>query len=313
MGERRGIEGRFSGRNRRDGTIVDPVDPDVLTRPPRPHGQPMLGRPEWITILTTGLLQGGVAIGIFAWTLRSEGIEQARNMAFTTLVFGELFRAFAARSRTRTFWAVGPLSNPRLLAVVGVSAAVQIGMHHVGFAQDLFGLAAISLVDCLLSIGLGLVPVTVMELSKVVVAKIPTLAALNAKLLGGECVSAAPAKPTTAEKSPGKAKGQAALGTKPPPQPETKDAPMPEAQVEPSPEAKAPDGPPNLTPHAIKRIHELYEELGRDDVRALQAWESREQKPIVDEAASPTSPESSPEPPEAAPQPVEAAPDAHKP
>lgn len=166
--------------------IVDPVDPDVLTRPPRPHGKPMLGRPEWITILGTGLLQGVVAMGIFAWTLRAEGIEQARNVAFTTVVFGELFRAFAARSRTRTFWAVGPLSNLRLLAVVAVSAAVQIGMHHVGFAQDLFELAPITLVDCLISIGLGLVPVTLIEVSKVVVAKIPAMAALNTKLLGLE-------------------------------------------------------------------------------------------------------------------------------
>ena len=275
--------------------IVDPVDPDVLTRPPRPHGQPMLGRPEWITILTTGLLQGGVAIGIFAWTLRSEGIEQARNMAFTTLVFGELFRAFAARSRTRTFWAVGPLSNPRLLAVVGVSAVVQIGMHHAGFAQDLFGLAPISLVDCLLSIGLGLVPVTVMELGKVLVAKIPAMAALDARLAGKDAPM-----PEAHVEPPAEAK----VEPKVEPAAETKPAPPPLPKTLPHPQAKAPDGPPNLTPHAIKRIHELYEELGRDQVRALQVWESREQKVTLDDVASPSAPETAPRPPEAAPPPT---------
>lgn len=146
--------------------VMDPVDADILARPPRPQGQPMLGRPEWITILSTGLLQGAVTLGVFAWTLRAEGIEQARNMAFTTLVFGELFRAFAARSRTRTFWQVGALSNLRLLGIVLGSAAIQVGMHHVGFAQTFFDLAPISLGDCLESIGLGLIPVSVMEISK---------------------------------------------------------------------------------------------------------------------------------------------------
>lgn len=87
-------------------------------------------------------------------------------MAFTTLVFGELFRAFAARSRTRTFWQVGATSNLRLLAVVAGSAVVQIGMHHVGFAQDIFGLAPVSMRDCLLSIGLGLIPVSIIEMAK---------------------------------------------------------------------------------------------------------------------------------------------------
>lgn len=148
--------------------VMDPVEPDILGRPPRPQGQPMLGRPEWIRILSTGLLQGAVTLAVFAWALHAEGVEQARNMAFTTLVFGELFRAFAARSRTRTFWQVGVLSNLRLLGVVLGSAAVQVGMHHVGFAQTFFDLAPISLGDCLESIGLGLIPLAVVEISKLV-------------------------------------------------------------------------------------------------------------------------------------------------
>ena len=156
----------------------------------------MLGRPEWITILWTGVLQGAVTLGIFAWTLRAEGIEQARNMAFTTIVFGELFRAFAARSRTKTFWSVGALSNVRLLGVVVVSGALQIGMHHVGFAERLFDLAPVSMSDCLLSIGLGLIPVSAIEIAKLV-GKIPAVA-------GGRTrrrTSAAP-KPEQAEPKP---------------------------------------------------------------------------------------------------------------
>jgi Ca2+-transporting ATPase len=146
--------------------VMEPVEADALARRPRKHGAAMLGRPEWKTILLTGLLEGAITLGVFAWTLRAEGIEQARNLAFTTLVFGELFRAFAARSRTKTFWEVGALSNLRLLGVVILSSVFQLALHHVPTAQRLFDLAPITTHDCVLAVGLGLVPVTVIELSK---------------------------------------------------------------------------------------------------------------------------------------------------
>src|ERR1035441_4136223 len=46
----------------------------------------------------------------------------------------------------------------------------------------------------------------------------------------------------------------------------------PEAKAEPTPEAKA-KAPSELTPQIIQRVHELYEELGREEVRAVQEWE----------------------------------------
>jgi H+-transporting ATPase len=33
-----------------------------------------------------------------------------------------------------------------------------------------------------------------------------------------------------------------------------------------------------LTPQIVKRVHELYEELGREDVRAVQDWEQAERE-----------------------------------
>jgi hypothetical protein len=46
----------------------------------------------------------------------------------------------------------------------------------------------------------------------------------------------------------------------------------PEAKAEPTPETKA-KAPSELTPQIIQRVHELYEELGREEVRAVQEWE----------------------------------------
>ena len=39
-----------------------------------------------------------------------------------------------------------------------------------------------------------------------------------------------------------------------------------------------------LTPQLVKRVHELYEELGREDVRAVEDWEKAERENRKDEA-----------------------------
>jgi H+-transporting ATPase len=64
--------------------------------------------------------------------------------------------------------------------------------------------------------------------------------------------------------------------------PEVKDGPKPDAETKPKTEAK---GEPTLeaktpseaTPELVKRVHELYEELGREDVMAVQKWERTQQ------------------------------------
>jgi Ca2+-transporting ATPase len=127
----------------------------------------MLGRPQWTTVIVTGLLQAAVTISVFAWALGSRGLGEARNLAFSVIVFSELFRAFAARSSTRLLWEVGAFTNLRLLGVVLVSALVQLGLHHIPFAQTLLGTGPLSASDCGLSVALGLIPVSILESAKV--------------------------------------------------------------------------------------------------------------------------------------------------
>ncbi len=146
--------------------VMDPADPDALRRPPRRPDESLLGRAEWITIAWTGALQTAVVLAVYIWALDARGLDEARNLAFTVLVFGELFRAFAARHPTRLFWEVGALTNIRLLVVVAVSAALQIAIHHIPAARALFHISALSMADCIMSVLLGLIPVTMLELVK---------------------------------------------------------------------------------------------------------------------------------------------------
>ena len=153
--------------------VMEPRAPDVMKRPPRPLSEPILGKAEWMNVLLTGALQAGVTLAIFSWSFRSGNLAEARDQAFSTLVFGELFRSLSSRSPTRTFWKLGPLTNPHLLLVVAVSVVVQFALHLVPATRGLFQLTEPSLTDWTgwtrLAIPLmaGLVPVTVLELAKV--------------------------------------------------------------------------------------------------------------------------------------------------
>jgi Ca2+-transporting ATPase len=146
--------------------VVDPPEEDVLNRPPRHPEEPMLGRAQWRFILATGLLQAIATLSVFIWALSARDLVEARNLAFSVLVFGELFRAFAARSTTRLFWEVGAFTNLRLLGVVVFSVLLQLGIHHIPAAQAVFEIGPLSAMDCALTLGVALIPVTVIEVAK---------------------------------------------------------------------------------------------------------------------------------------------------
>jgi len=146
--------------------VVDPPEQDVMKRPPRRSDEPILGRPEWSAIAFTAVLQTVATLGIFAWALETRNLVEARNLAFSVIVFGELFRSFASRSTTRLFWEVGAFTNLALLGVVGVSVLLQLALHHIPAMEDLFQIGQLSLGDCMLSLVVGLFPLSVLEATK---------------------------------------------------------------------------------------------------------------------------------------------------
>ena len=148
--------------------VIDPTDEDVLSRPPREVGRPILGRREWISILATAAIQAIVMLSVYVYALRTRNVDEARSIAFTALVLGDLFRAFAARSATRLFWEVGIFTNLRLLGVIFFLASVQIAILFIPLTQRLFRIGAQTASDAFLCIGAGLVAVTILELAKVV-------------------------------------------------------------------------------------------------------------------------------------------------
>ena len=81
------------------------------------------------------------------------------------------------------------------------------------------------------------------------------------------------------------------------PKPKVKEEPEPEANAEAKPEDKA-KAPSDLTPQLVKRVHQLYEDLGRQEVRAVEELEKADRDNQTDEKNADAKPEDKAKPDE---------------
>ena len=109
---------------------TDPIDPDVMQRPPRRRSESITDRAFLRTMFFTGLLTAGVAFAVYFYFFRSGTTETARASAFAVLVFAELLRSFGARSETKPVWRISLLTNINLVIVVAISFGLQVWSQH---------------------------------------------------------------------------------------------------------------------------------------------------------------------------------------
>jgi Ca2+-transporting ATPase len=148
---------------------TDPIDPEVLSRPPRKASSELIDRSFLARMAFTGLLTAACTLAVFAYELHVDAnLQDARNAAFSVLVMEELLRSFAMRSDRRTLLEVGVVTNLRLLGIVAASFGLQLVIHHAPALQEVFGTRPMSLAQCVVWIALGAVPVTILELRKLI-------------------------------------------------------------------------------------------------------------------------------------------------
>jgi magnesium-transporting ATPase (P-type) len=101
-----------------------------------------------VTLLALDLrLPGGLVGG-------SGTVEEARTMAFTTLVVAQLFNCFNARSdRTSAFHRL--FTNRWLWAAIAVSALLQVAVVELRFLNHAFGTAPLGLDEWAICVGLA--------------------------------------------------------------------------------------------------------------------------------------------------------------
>jgi len=117
---------------------LEPKFGDELKQPPR---HPKVGLIFPGLLLRIGFLAVLMSVGVFVifnWAQARVSLEEARTIAFCSMVAFEWFRAFNARSDEHTVFSLGISRNRWLIIAIGVAIILQIAVIYVPFLQAAF-------------------------------------------------------------------------------------------------------------------------------------------------------------------------------
>ncbi len=123
---------------------VDGTEPDIMKRSPRRPDESVFARGLGRKILIRGSMIGLGTLLVFVIGLwYGVGLLAARTMAFSTLVFSQLFHVFDCKSERRGIFEVGIFSNPLLVVAVMISVTMQLSVIYLPFLQNIFKTTAL--------------------------------------------------------------------------------------------------------------------------------------------------------------------------
>jgi magnesium-transporting ATPase (P-type) len=124
----------------------EPVEGNVMRRPPRPPAAPILDHVLIARVVLVGILMLAGSFGLFLLALeRGASLAEARSIAVNVFVMIETVYLFNCRSLTRPLWAVAPFSNLWVWAGAGSMLLLQLAFTYLPIFHRLFGTAAIGL------------------------------------------------------------------------------------------------------------------------------------------------------------------------
>ncbi len=142
-------------------------DPDLMEQPPRDPDEPILNRFMLTgisiqTVAITAVTLGAYRIGLTHYP------EMASTMAFVTLSFSELVRAFTARSERVPILKIGLFKNKVMNWAIISSLVLLLGVVYVPFLQGIFDTVPLGWTQWEIILPLLLGPSIAAELTKII-------------------------------------------------------------------------------------------------------------------------------------------------
>jgi len=129
------------------------MEPNLMRRPPRPPGEPLLGRFVLFRSVLVAILMSVGSIGLFLYEYRLEtrlgapaavALREAQTMAVTTVVLFQVFYLLKCRSLRDSMFRIGVFSNPYIYIGIGVLAVLQLAFVYLPVLNTLFGTAPLN-------------------------------------------------------------------------------------------------------------------------------------------------------------------------
>ena len=133
---------------------VEPVDRDVMRRPPRSSTDKILDALLMKRIVTSSIIIVVGTMFMYVHGLRDVGVVDARvtTMTFTTFVLFDMFNALSCRSESKSIFEIGLFTNRPFLYACGASIVIQFAVVYIPFLQNILQTEPLEFADLALII-----------------------------------------------------------------------------------------------------------------------------------------------------------------
>jgi Ca2+-transporting ATPase len=150
-------------------------EPDVMSRPPRRPGTPLLGGFVAFRTVLVAVLMAAAGIALFLHEYRRDlahgdepglALREAQTMVVTTVVLFQVFYLFNCRSLKGSVFRIGLFSNPAVWAGIAALLLLQAAFVYLPLFHTLFASAPLDGVEILKSAAAAAVVLPVVSLEK---------------------------------------------------------------------------------------------------------------------------------------------------
>ena len=144
-------------------------DPDIMVQKPRPTREPIINKFMQLGVVIQTIAITAATLIAYKIGLSHNDPRYAETLAFVTLVFAELLRAFTARSERYPLLKIGVFSSKWMNIAILASTALMMVVLYVPFLQDIFNTLPMGWEEWRLVIPLFLIPSIAAEAVKYIV------------------------------------------------------------------------------------------------------------------------------------------------
>jgi P-type Ca2+ transporter type 2C len=151
---------------------VDPPDPDIMKRKPRPRNQTIFTRPVLILMLVGGIWSCIVNLAIFKGALMAgRDLFEAQAFCFATLVIIQFFAAYNFRSDIKSVFTIGMFNNKWLNLAVLWECTLLLIIFSIPALEPIFHTLAFNAIEWAIVLLTAGTIFPVLELTKVILRR----------------------------------------------------------------------------------------------------------------------------------------------
>ena len=145
---------------------LEPPEKDIMKRKPVDSKKGIFADGLWSKIILEGIMIGMLTLIAFSIGNKYYGVEVGRTMAFISMGLLELVHSFNVKSE-KSIFKIGITENRYLIGSFLLGIFVQVIVVFIPMLANIFNVVNLNITQWLITLGISILPIPIMELQKV--------------------------------------------------------------------------------------------------------------------------------------------------